>query len=256
MNSPKKRPNILCIVTDDQPPEWFNCSTAGKSPQGRPLSLTPNLDALADRGTVLDQLHTPSPLCVPSRFAYLTGCYPSRAQNDWFQNLHRMHGHTFIHQEAKITEADKTLAHRFKELGYSTIALGKNHAIDVPDWEMLPRNADVEDPRYAEKIEANNRRVEQAYHKAGFDKVDRIYHTNPSVFPEQIGVHNMEWLVEGACNFLSESHEEPFFMYFASTIPHGPREGWKHDPLATPEGKLTELPKNLHARSFYDPRTP
>jgi len=242
-NQNSKKPNILCFVTDDQPPPWFNCSSQGKNEAGKPLSLTPTLDKLAASGTVLDQLHTPSPLCVPSRFAYLTGCYPSRAQNDWFKRLHKLHDHTFIHQESKITAGDTTIANRLKELGYRTGAIGKNHAIDVPEWEMLARGSDAADPDVKAKIDHNKQLVQEAYHQAGFDFAERIYHTNPSVYPEKIGVHNMEWLVEGACEFLNQPAEEPFFLYFASTLPHGPTQGWKHDPLSTPDGHLDALPK-------------
>jgi arylsulfatase A-like enzyme len=239
----KKKPNILCFVTDDQPREWFNCTSKGKDAQGRGLSLTPTLDSLAERSVVFDNLYTPSPLCVPSRFAYLTGCYPSRAKNDWFTDLHRLHNHTFVHQEAKITPDLPTIAQRMQEQGYKTGAVGKNHAIEVKGWKMLSLSDDPHDPDIAQEIDSNRHKVKEAYYAAGFDYVESIYHTNPSVHPKAIGVHNMEWLVEGACKIIDNCKEEPFFLYLASTLPHGPREGWKHDPLATPDGHLSEPPE-------------
>ncbi|MFP4156930.1 MAG: hypothetical protein ACLFU4_04865 [Opitutales bacterium] len=51
----KKRPNILCFVTDDQPREWFNCTPKGKDARGRSLSLTPTLDT-AERAKIGDHL--------------------------------------------------------------------------------------------------------------------------------------------------------------------------------------------------------
>lgn len=239
----KKPMNILCIVTDDQPREWFNCSGTGRDAAGRGLSLTPTLDALAARGCVLDRFYTPSPLCVPTRFSYMTGCYPSRARNSWFTDLHKLHNHTFIHQEPKITPDVPTLAVRLKELGYATAALGKNHAIEVPGWQMLERHSNPNDPAVAAIVERNRRLVEEAYQAAGFDHAERIHHTNPSVYPQKIGVHNMEWLVEGACEVIDRCAEQPFFIYLATTLPHGPREGWKHPPLMTPYGPLKEKPR-------------
>ena len=53
----------------------------------------------------------------------------------------------------------------------------------------------------------------------------------------------MEWIVDGALNFFDQAatKNKPFFLYFATTISHGPdRLGTKHkgNPLATPIGFL------------------
>lgn len=44
---------------------------------GHPLVQTPNLDRLADRGTVFENAYCGSPVCVPSRACLMTGMYPS-----------------------------------------------------------------------------------------------------------------------------------------------------------------------------------
>ncbi|GAA1400176.1 hypothetical protein GCM10009639_40850 [Kitasatospora putterlickiae] len=62
------RPNILWTVSEDCPPR-FGC-------YGDPLATTPHLDALAERGTLFANAHSPSPVCAPSRFALLTGVPP------------------------------------------------------------------------------------------------------------------------------------------------------------------------------------
>ena len=48
-----------------------NARCLGKA--GHPHVLTPNLDALAARGTRFDNAWTPSPICVPARASMATG---------------------------------------------------------------------------------------------------------------------------------------------------------------------------------------
>lgn len=62
------RPNILFITTDQQ-----NCNTLGC--YGADVE-TPNIDALARAGVVLERAYVTCPLCVPSRGSILLGRYP------------------------------------------------------------------------------------------------------------------------------------------------------------------------------------
>ncbi len=68
------RPNILFICTDQ-----FNASCAGYA--GHPLVHTPNLDRLADRGTVFSNCYSNSPVCVPARAAMFSGLYPHEVES-------------------------------------------------------------------------------------------------------------------------------------------------------------------------------
>ena len=62
------RPNILFIMTDQQPVSCVGAYT------NSPLR-TPHLDALARSGCVLDQLYIGAFPCSPSRACQLTGRY-------------------------------------------------------------------------------------------------------------------------------------------------------------------------------------
>lgn len=60
------RRNVLVIMSDEHDPRIMGCT-------GHPFVRTPNLDALAARGTRFTDAYTPSPICVPARAAFATG---------------------------------------------------------------------------------------------------------------------------------------------------------------------------------------
>ena len=66
-----KRPNILILYTDQQ--RWDALGASGN----REI-ITPNLDALAARGTNFSHHFVQNPVCMPSRVSMLSSQYPSR----------------------------------------------------------------------------------------------------------------------------------------------------------------------------------
>ena len=239
----KDQPNFLFILTDDQERDEFNFLSEGKNEDGTSKNLCPAIDKLAQEGVIFSGLHCPSPLCVPSRFNYLTGQYASRATNHWFTDLHKLHAHTFVAQEPKLTPDVPTLAKQLKSLGYKTGFVGKDHTLEVDGWHKLAVDADVTSESSVKQLQKNDSLLEAAFHKMGFDFADRIYHTNPKAHgPAAISVHNMDWITEGAFEFLDNLDDEPFYLVYSTTVPHGPHNGWKTDPRATPSGILDEDP--------------
>lgn len=63
-----KKPNLLVILSDQHQHNSMSCA-------GHPVAQTPNLDALAARGTRFTNAYTPSPICVPARAAFASGQY-------------------------------------------------------------------------------------------------------------------------------------------------------------------------------------
>ena len=58
--------NVIVFMSDEHNPRY-------SSPYGHAFIHTPNMQWLADNGTVFEHAYCPSPLCVPSRSAFLTG---------------------------------------------------------------------------------------------------------------------------------------------------------------------------------------
>ena len=64
-----KRRNTLVIMSDEHSRKIVGA-------YGNEHVVTPNLDALASRGTLFESAYCNSPICVPSRASLHTGLYP------------------------------------------------------------------------------------------------------------------------------------------------------------------------------------
>ena len=102
----KPRYNVLFIISDDLRPT-LGC-------YGNPIVKTPNIDALAARGTRFERAYAQFPLCNPSRSSLLNGRYPTQTgvmdNNTYFRKQHPDY---------------VTLPEYFKNLGYASLRTGK-----------------------------------------------------------------------------------------------------------------------------------
>lgn len=251
----EKRPNIIFFIADDMYPEMFNCL-----PQGKGKNLSPHLDRLATEGVVMENQYVVSPVCTPSRYNCLTGNYASRARNAAFINkTENEEGQTVIQWNTFITENDRILPHYLKELGYTTGMVGKNHVIEAKGMEYFPDfNASANDPEIKRKVERNYDKARKAILDCGFDYAEAIYHNNPDfIGVQELAVQNMDWIAEAGVNFIDQNKDHPFFLYFATTIPHGPSDkdrSWMANPKVTAKGYLDKAPDVLPARQTLTQR--
>jgi len=111
------RPNILIFFTDQQ--RW---DTVGA--YHSPLDLTPNLDAVARRGTTFEQAFTCQPVCGPARSCLQTGQYAT--QSGCWRNA------------IPLPEDAHTIAHELAAAGYETGYLGKWHLAHRREYEAVP----------------------------------------------------------------------------------------------------------------------
>jgi arylsulfatase A-like enzyme len=237
------QPNILFIITDDMYPRQMNFM-----PEGAGRNYTPNIDRLADEGIVMRNQYVSSTVCTPSRYSVMTGRYASRSQDPKFTAETERLGQTHVQWNTFVNTAkEKTIAHRLKEAGYRTGFVGKDHVILTPGHKPLSLKSDIGDPAVQKAMRENARASREALKAAGFEYVSRVYHNNPDFNGSMtLAVHNQDWITEGALEFLEQRDGRPFFLYFATTIPHGPtapERSWKANRRATPEGWLDEAPE-------------
>ncbi len=100
------KPNIVYFLSDQH-----NAEISGFA--GDPYVRTPNIDSIAASGVVLDKCYCPSPLCIPSRSAMLTGLMPHR---------------TGMYNNMQAMRSDKaTLPMAMTVGGYETVLAGRMH---------------------------------------------------------------------------------------------------------------------------------
>jgi len=101
-----KGKNIVVIMSDEHNPAFMGCS-------GHPFIKTPNLDALAARGTRFPNAYTPSPICVPARAAFATG--------------HRVHQTRHWDNAMPYVGDPQGWGHVLQQQGISVESIGKLH---------------------------------------------------------------------------------------------------------------------------------
>ena len=114
-----KHPNILWIQTDEQRPDSLGC-------YGSSWAKTPNLDALAQRGTLFRNCVCQSPVCVPSRISQLSARYPQET-NVLMNQVH--------YCEDVLPRDLVTFPEVFAHAGYRTASIGKWHTPVHPTWQ-------------------------------------------------------------------------------------------------------------------------
>ena len=111
-SEPSSPPNIVFILGDDIGYGDFGCYGATKI-------KTPHIDRLAQQGVRFTDAHSPSAMCTPTRYAFMTGRYA------WRQPA----GASVLSGIAPlcIAPGSATVASILKQAGYATGVVGKWH---------------------------------------------------------------------------------------------------------------------------------
>lgn len=246
--TPPEKPNIILIITDDQ--SWDSLGFMGGDVH------TPRIDRMAEDGMRFTDFNITSTVCSPSRYSFLAGRYAGRSRGERFMREHPPGDQTQVENIVELEPNRWNLPKVMQKNGYKTGFVGKSHVINHEwingDWtkaglEPYPHDADpsVNDEVNA-KMRRNHRRWCEAMKPYGFDYVDGFYCANlRELRNDDLFVHNLDWSVDNAVDFLEQSRSEPFFLYFATTLHHGPapwnlKFSLNADPRMTGEGFVAE----------------
>lgn len=104
--SARKRPNVLFVICDQLRADHLGFD-------GNPIVQTPNIDALAGRGTVFDRAYVNNPVCMPNRSTLMTGRMPS--------------AHGVVFNDRSLPVNATTFVGRLRDEGWRTALIGKSH---------------------------------------------------------------------------------------------------------------------------------
>jgi arylsulfatase A-like enzyme len=205
---PKNRPpNVLFILADDLGYGDLSCF-------GRQDYDTPNLDRLAQQGIRFTAAYSASPVCTPTRCAFVTGRYPARTPVGLQEPLRWKRDLGDKVTTLGLSPDHPTVASLLKGKGYETVLIGK--------WHL----------GYLPKFGPNHH---------GFDKffgilsgaADFFTHKDgngdPDLYEDEVPIERIGYmtdlLTQRAIEFISGPHNRPFYLSLHYTAPHWPWEG-------------------------------
>jgi arylsulfatase A-like enzyme len=209
------RPNILFILADDLGYGDLSC-------YGRPDYQTPHLDRLATQGVRFVNAYSASPVCTPTRCAFITGRYPARTRVGLEEPLTEKGD---LGERAKtlgLPPEHPTVASLLKQSGYQTALIGKWHLGYLPNFGPVQSGFD-------EFFGIMSGAADFFTHKDMRGAGD-LYEGKVPV--ERIG-YTTEMLTQRAVEYISTRRKgagsaSPFFLSLQYTAPHWPWEG-PHD---------------------------
>ncbi|MEM9832177.1 MAG: sulfatase-like hydrolase/transferase [Bacteroidota bacterium] len=110
------RPNIILIMSDDH--GWYDVGFNGNTE-----IKTPNMDALAAKGVILDRFYSASAVCSPTRASLITGRNPLRIDIPYANQGH-------------LKKEEITIPEILREHGYVTGHYGKWHLGTLTQSEL------------------------------------------------------------------------------------------------------------------------
>ena len=235
------RPNIVFIITDDQ--KHDDMGFLG----GR--ALTPHLDALAAKGMYLSRNYVSSSVCTPSRYTCLTGQYASRSRSKAFLDQITPEGITYVMWNQGFEPDQPTVPSVLQDAGYATGFVGKWHiglSGQVPPMPAGADPTDPADPLLIQKLKGDQEAFSRYIKSLGFTFARNIYIGNPNdsktLKRAKLNIHNQEWLTQAGLEFIEENKDQPFYLYFSTTLTHvpAPTDSLLLDPRMSPIGMLDE----------------
>jgi arylsulfatase A-like enzyme len=126
---------VLFILADDLGFGDLSCF-------GRPDYETPNLDRLAQQGIRFSNAYSASPICTPTRCAFMTGRYPARTRIGLEEPLGSKKSLGDKATSLGLSPDHPTIASLLKGSGYETALVGKWHLGYLPSFGPIQSGFD------------------------------------------------------------------------------------------------------------------
>jgi len=239
MRTRNSKPNVVFIMADQHSQAVSGC-------YGHDIVQTPHIDSLAESGIRYTNAFCASPLCSPSRVAWLTGSHPHTNGVVTHNNSRHRSGKTY---RKTINPGIRSLINDIRDAGYATRGSGFIHAdqhvanTDRPYAELGFAAFDADRDVYQNLV---GKEVERRYNMANtISEMWEHTYRNVEGAPFPFGEEKL-WdtvITEDSLAFLNgQSGDTPFFLYVGFRAPHPPwcapeRFHRRYDPA-----RIGELP--------------
>lgn len=215
-------PNIVVILADDLGYGDLGC-------YGQKKIRTPHIDRLAATGMRFTQFYAGASVCAPSRCVLMTGKHTGHC---------RVRGNAPLAKRDRqtLTRDDVTIASVLQRAGYATGLVGKwGLGLDDMPGQPLAQGFDFFFG-YLDQVHAHNYFADYLWRNREKVMLPNVVRTIPVGRDGEWGlsgiatrrvVYSPQRMLEEATAFLERNRERPFFLYFATTLPHANNEAAK-----------------------------
>jgi arylsulfatase len=230
-----EKPNIIYILADD-----LGYGELGA--YGQQKIETPALDKLAESGMRFTQHYSGSPVCAPSRCVLLTGKHSGhafiRGNHEWSErgdvwSYTEMIKNPELEGQYPLPEGTVTIGKLLQEAGYKTAIVGK-WGLGAPGSSGIPNKQGFDF-----FFGYNCQRQAHTYNPVHLWKnTERVFTGNDTVPPHTglpegadpydessysdfwLDVYSPDMMFDEIIAFVEENRDNPFFLYWATPIPH------------------------------------
>jgi arylsulfatase A len=223
--SDRRPPNIIVILADD-----LGYGELGS--YGQQIIKTPHLDRMAAEGMRFTRAYSGSTVCAPSRCALLTGKHMGHA---YVRDNYELGGYTDETEggQLPLDTAETTLAELLKTEGYATACIGK-WGLGMADSTGDPalHGFDLFYGYFCQK-QAHNYYPTHLWENGIWNTLNNTFFMAHQRLPEGADTtalttyapykgndYAAEHMQNKMLDFVRENKNQPFFLYYASPIPH------------------------------------
>ncbi|MGI9472273.1 MAG: arylsulfatase [Rubripirellula sp.] len=195
-----ERPNLIFVLSDD-------IAQGDLGVYGQELIQTPNLDRLCNEGTRYLSAYTGTSVCAPTRTSFFTGLHmgncPTRANRE-------------IQPEGQrpLPPDTVTIGKILKAAGYKTATMGK-WGMGMFDTSGSPLKNGID-----HFFGYNCQRHAHSYFPPYLYNDDQRFEIPENVNKQQ-EVYAQELIQQDVLKWVDVNADEPFFLFYAMTLPHG-----------------------------------
>ncbi|HMP29696.1 MAG TPA: arylsulfatase [Saprospiraceae bacterium] len=242
INTRIQKPNIIYIMADD-----LGYGELGA--YGQEKIETPNIDALAKGGMLFKQFYSGAPVCAPARAILMTGKHSGhnyiRGNDEWRDrgmvwDYMAMNNDSTLEGQRPLPANTITFAKLLQEQGYTNAIVGK-WGLGAPHTESIPNNMGF-DYFFGYNCQ---RQAHTLYPQHLYENKARFYLKNKAIAPntgmdedlDSLDINSYKdytldeyaetVMVEKMMTFVEKNKNKPFFLYWASPLPHLPLQAPK-----------------------------